>query len=297
MLNAHYLIAFIAGIWAAWALYQWMPVPAAVDKAALSRVMASGNQKEERLPFWRALLLPFNRLAQKLPSTLVGNTRKQLYWAQFQGEWIGWTVVEFWGLRIAATLVGLAVGLALSGGLLAVAFPAIVFFYLGVKLDTSAGKATKQLQRELPEVAQTLALLVGTGKSESEALREVSRGKGIVHEWIRRVLATRPPDCPLLSDIRGKQRGYLREEAIRSGISSLINFATQLDFLKASGIGAELLLGNLADTVAEDYAAQANRRAEELGDMMVPVATVFYFVPYLAGLLAPILVGSLTMAR
>jgi hypothetical protein len=274
-----------------------MPVPAAVDRAALSRVMASGDE-EEKLPFWRVLLLPFNRLAQKLPPTLVGQTGKQLYWAQFQGRWMGWTVVEFWGLRIAVALIGLAVGLVVLGdAFLALVVPAIGHFYLGVKLDTPAKKATRQLQRELPEVAQTLALLIATGKSEAEALREASRGKGVIHEWIRRVLATRTPDRPLFSDVRGSRRGYLREEAERARAPALVNFATQLDFLKTAGIGADVLLGNLADTVAGEFAAQANQRAEALGDKLVPVVMVFYFIPYLVGLLAPLFVGSIGMMR
>ena len=81
----HLLIAFVAAVWAAGVIYRLIPIPAGVDRAALARVMARGEE-HERLPFWRALLLPFNQLAARLPPTLVGDTAKQLYWAQFQGE-------------------------------------------------------------------------------------------------------------------------------------------------------------------------------------------------------------------
>ena len=289
----HVMVAFIAALWTANTLYRLMPVPHSVDQAALARVMARGEE-QETLPFWRALLLPFNQLATRLPPTLVGNTAKQLYWAQFQGEWVGWTPVEFWGLRLAAVLIGAAVGLFLGGGDPVIGFgvPALLYFYLGAKLNTPAEKATRQLQRELPEVAQTLSLLVATGKSETEALQEAASGTGIVHTWLRRTLAARPPDQPLFSDVRGGRPGYLRREAERTGMPVLVNFAVQLDFLKAAGIGADVLLGNLADTVAADYEAEVNARAEALGDKLVLPVTIFYFVPYLAGLMIPMFATS-----
>jgi Flp pilus assembly protein TadB len=290
----HVMIALVAAVWAAHTIYRLIPVPAAVDRASLARVMMRGEEQPEDLPFWRALLLPFNQLAAKLPPTLVGNTAQQLYWAQFQGQWAGWTEVEFWGLRLAGVLLGVALGLFVGGGdpLIAAGVPVLVYFYLGAKLHTPYEKATRQLKRELPEVAQTLSLLISTGKSEIEALQEAASGKGIVHTWLRAVLATRPPDVPLFSSLRnagvsGGKRGHLRREAQRAGVPALINFSTQVDFLKEAGIGAEVLLGNLADTVAADYQGEVNARAEALGDKLVLPVMIFYFIPYLAGLMIP----------
>jgi len=285
----HAMIALVAAVWAAHTIYRLIPVPAAVDRTSLARVMARGEEQPEDLPFWRALLLPFNQLAAKLPPTLVGNTARQLYWAQFQGKWAGWTEVEFWGLRLAGVLLGVALGLLVGGGdpLIGAGVPVLVYFYLGARLHTPFEKATRQLKRELPEVAQTLSLLISTGKSEIEALQEAASGKGIVHTWLRAVLATRPPDVPLFSDVRGGKRGHLRREAQRAGVPALINFATQVDFLKEAGIGADVLLGNLADTVAADYQGEVNARAEALGDKLVLPVMIFYFVPYLAGLMIP----------
>jgi len=292
----HILIAFIAAIYAANLIYRLMPVPAAVDRAALARVMA--REEEEVLPFWRLLLLPFNQLAQKLPPTLVGNTERQLYWAQFQGEWLGWSEIEFWGLRLAAVLVGLVVGMILLGDpVLGIGMAVLLYFYLGARLNSPAEKAMRQVQRELPEIAQTLALLIASGKSELEALQEIAAGQGLMNRWLRRVLASRPPDVPLFSDVRGGRMGYLRHEAHCTGLSALINFATQVDFLKMAGIGANVLLGTLADTVAGDYEAEVNARAEALGDKLVLPVTIFYFIPYLAGLMIPMFATSAQMMR
>jgi hypothetical protein len=295
----HLMIALVAAVWAAHTIYRLIPVPAAVDRASLARVMARGEEQPEDLPFWRALLLPFNQLAAKLPPMLIGNTARQLYWAQFQGRWVGWTEIEFWGLRLAGVLLGVALGLFIGSGdpLIAGGVPVLVYFYLGAKLHTPYEKATRQLKRELPEVAQTLSLLISTGKSEIEALQEAASGKGIVHTWLRAVLATRPPDVPLFSDVRGGKRGHLRREAQRAGVPALINFATQVDFLKEAGIGADVLLGNLADTVAADYQGEVNARAEALGDKLVLPVMIFYFIPYLAGLMIPMFSTAGDLAR
>ena len=298
----HVLIAFVVAAYAATLIYRLIPVPAAVDRAALARVMARG-EGQETLPFWRMLLLPFNHLAARLPPALAGNTARQLYWAQFQGSWRGWTVVEFWGLRLAATLAGLVVGLVLFGDpLIGAGLPALLYFYLGARLNAPAERAVRQVQRELPEVAQTLALLISTGKSEIEALQAVAGGQGLVNLWLRRALAARPPDVPLFSDVRnagvsGGAMGHLRREALRAGLPALINFATQIDFLKAAGVGAEVLLGTLADTVAGDYEAEVNARAEGLGDKLVLPVTLFYFIPYLAGLMIPMFATSTELVR
>ena len=285
-----FLIAFVAAVWAGLVIYMFLPVPAEVDAERLARVMEWREEIPETLPFWRAMLLPFNQLATRLPPQIIGRTDVQLYWAQFQGQWIGWTPVEWWGLRIALMLVGVLIGMYAGGGdpLLGFGVPVLIFLYLGSKLSTPAEKAMRQLQRELPEVAQTLALLITVGKDESTALQLAAKGKGLVHRWIRYVLATRPTDVPLLKKrTAGAAHGYFLEEAIKSGMPALVNFATQFEFFKTAGKGEALLMGTLADTVAADYEAQVMARAEALENKLVLPIALFFFVPYMAGLLIP----------
>jgi hypothetical protein len=286
-----FLIAFVAAAWVGLVIYRFLPVPAEVDAERLARVMEWQEEIPETLPFWRAMLLPFNQLATRLPPQIIGRTDVQLYWAQFQGQWIGWTPVEWWGLRIALMLVGVLVGMYAGGGdpLIGFGVPLLIYLYLGSKLSTPSEKAMRQLQRELPEVAQTLALLMNVGKDESSALELAAQGKGLVHRWIRYVLATRPLDVPLLRERRtaGTARGHFLEAAQKSGVPALVNFATQFEFLKTAGTGEGLLMGTLADTVAADYEAQVMARAEALENKLVLPVALFFFIPYMAGLLIP----------
>lgn len=293
----HILVAFVAAVWTASLLYRLVPVPAAVDRARLSQVMAT--QAPPALPFWRALLVPFNALAARLPPTLALNAGRQLYWAQFQGAWLGWSAVEFWGLRLAATLLALALGLALTADpLLALVLAGIGFLYPGARLSGPAKRAIRQVEQELPEVAGQTALLAGIGKPIAEALRTVAAGRGLTARWLQRTLAARPADRPLLGRADGGRGGFLREEAQQSGVPGLVNFAVQLDILQTSGVGAEVLLGSLAESVAAEYQAQVTARAEALPDKLTLPVMLFYFIPYMAGLLIPLFAASLsTMLR
>ena len=291
----HILIAFIAAVWVSSLLYRLVPVPAAVNRARLDRVMAT--ESPPTLPFWRALLLPFNALAAKLPPAMALNAGRLLYWAQFQGAWVGWTAVEFWGLRLAVTMLALAVGLALAADpLLAAGLAGIGWMYPGIRLSGPANRAIRQVEQELPEVAGQVALLVGTGKPLAEALRTIAGGRSMVARWLQRTLAARPADRPMLGR-SGGQPGFLQEEAERAGVPGLINFAIQLDILQKSGVGGEILLGSLAESVAAEYQARVMAGAEALADKLTLPVMFFYFLPYLAGLLIPVFAGSMTMMR
>jgi len=290
----HLLVAFVAATWTASMLYRLVPVPASVDRARMSRVMAT--EAPPTLPFWRVLLIPFNALAAKLPASMALNVERLLYWTQFQGAWVGWTAVEFWGLRLAVVMLALAIGMVVYGKITLTAALAVgSWMYLGSRLSSPAEKAIRQLEQELPEVAGQVAMLVGTGKPVVEALRIVAVGRGVVARWIQRVLASCPADRPLLGG-RGRP-GFLREEAERARVPSLINFAVQLDILGQAGVGEQILLRSLAESIAAEYQAQIQARAEALPDKLTVPVAVFYLVPYLAGLLVPVLLGNLFAMR
>lgn len=292
----HLLVAFAAAVWTASMLYRLVPVPASVDRARMERVMAT--EAPPALPFWRVLLIPFNAIAAKLPPAMSLNVERYLYWAQFEGKWVGWTAVEFWGLRLAVALIGFAVGmLALGDWMLAGIAAAIGYAWIGSRLSKPAEKAIQEIERGLPEVAGQIAMLVGTGKPISEALRVVAEGKGLISRWLQWTLARRPAERPLLGKTAGGRPGFLREEAERSRVPGLVNLAVQLDIVQEAGVGSQLLLSSLAESVAAEYHARVMARAEALDDKLVPIVAIFYFIPYLAGLLIPIFAGNVAMIR
>ena len=62
----------------------------------------------------------------------------------------------------------------------------------------------------------------------------------------------------------------------------------QLDLVQRSGAGAGELLGDLATNVAQAYEAEMAERAEKLGSTLVFPTMIFYFLPYIITILAPV---------
>ncbi len=81
----------------------------------------------------------------------------------------------------------------------------------------------------------------------------------------------------------------MRQRALESNLPELVALSTQLDMIQQKGVGAQQLLGALADSVARDYQAAVAKRAEALGSKLVFPVMLFFFLPYLFALLAPLL--------
>lgn len=288
------LIGLMAAGLAAYVAYGLMPVSHAYWKKRVGVVMS--DEEETPVPFGRAVLLAVGNLfARFAPARWLLDTRTQLYWAQQRGQWLGWSEVDFWGLRIVGLLAGLALGNFLASQMALIVGGAFGLLYPGMRLSGAAEQATRRFRRELPEAAQLLALLVGTGASLDEALRRLAEGEGMVCAWVRQTLAIgqgRPLFTPVASlGDRSVQPGVFRERAIESGLDELISLAVQLDLISEKGVGAEELLNDLADAVAMDYEGEVQKRAEALGGKLVFPVMLFYFIPYLVALLAPMLGG------
>jgi hypothetical protein len=70
-----------------------------------------------------------------------------------------------------------------------------------------------------------------------------------------------------------------------------------LDILGQAGVGEQILLRSLAESIAAEYQAQIQARAEALPDKLTMPVAVFYLIPYMAGLLVPVLLGNLFAMR
>ena len=300
-----FLIGLFTAIVVGYFAYGLMPIPASYWKARLGVILAGEEEQGENLPFWRAILLPIAFLVERFaPARWLLDARRQLYWAQRAGEWPDWSEADVWALRLTLALGGFLLGMLLQNRGLAVGGAAFGVLYPGMKLSDVAEKVQRHFLRELPEATQNLALMVSTGLSLSEALERISDGEGLVAAWIGDTLAAaRGQPVGLFTPLTGvgekpPEPGVLRRRALESGMQELINLAVQLDTIQQKGTGAEKLLGDLARTVAGDYNAEVRRRAEALGGKLVFPVMIFYFIPYLAALLMPMLwslIGFMSM--
>ena len=284
-----FLVAALVGVVG----YQLVPIPASYWRKEVSKSLMTREEAEMQLPLWRALILPFNFLAKYAPATQLRKTRTDLYWAQRAGEWRGWDEVSFWGLRLACAVVGLFLSISRGPTYMAAAV-GLGFMLPQMLLNSKARKARKTFLRELPEVVQLLALAVGTGKSIREALRVVGQGRGLVSRWIQEVLV-QSAGRELFTARGSRQPGFLRQRAIETGMPALVALAVQLDLIHARGTGAKELLGDLAVTVASEYEAEMMEKAERVGSELILPIILFFFIPYLVAIVAPMAVQLMNL--
>ena len=281
------IIALLAAGYAGWLVYNFAPLTKGYW-AQRANVLLSEAEERERLPFHRAALLPLADLVRRFaPAGWLLETKADLYWAHLAGHWLGWESADVWALRLVLGVLGMAYGLFVMHSLIAAAVAgAIGVIFPGMRLHGQAEKVRKRFLRELPDAAQNLAMLAAVGTSVSEALRRLADGEGLVCQWMRQTLALAAGQSLFSTDER--QKGFLRRRAEESRLPALINLAVQLDLIHRSGTGAEHLLGDLATNVAQEYEAEMAERAERLGGSLVFPTMIFYFLPYVVTILAPV---------
>jgi len=239
---------------------------------------ATGLPNEVRLPGWRKLLIPLEKpVSAYSPSGLFRKTVSNLYWAQFDGKWLGWSAIQLLSMRIAAFFLGFLVGGLFFETLVLAFISGLVAYQLPVTtLNNSSRKTRRHFQRELPEFIQLFAAQMAAGVSMEEALRRSSQSEGLVARWMQQMLNKAQGRSILMQ---------LKKEASASCLPDLISMATQLGFIRR-GTAQQALLTQLADRIAADYVAQADQRAEKIsGELVIPMV-LFYFLPFLVSLIA-----------
>ena len=280
-------IALLAAGYAGWLVYNFAPLTRGYW-AQRANVLLSEAEEQEKLPFYRAILLPLADLVRRFaPAGWLLETRADLYWAHLDGTWLGWESGDFWALRLVLGLLGLSYGLFVAQKPYAVVAGAVIgVIFPGMRLHGKAEKVRKRFLRELPDAAQNLAMLAAVGTPVSEALRRLSDGEGLVCQWVQQTLALGAGQR--LFSASEQEKGFLRRRAEGSRLPALINLAVQLDLVQRGGVGAGDLLGDLARNVAQEYEGEMAERAEKLGATLVFPTLLFYFLPYLIAILAPV---------
>ncbi|HHS97359.1 MAG TPA: hypothetical protein ENK08_05590 [Chloroflexi bacterium] len=209
-----------------------------------------------------------------------------LYWEQVQGRWRGWT--EETVLAAQAGLGLAALGLALAArlpALLSTALVTLASVALVNRLHSRFQEARKRIEQELPLVAMALATTAERGVPIAAALRHLAAVEGetvLFPRWLTNAMASCPAATPLTE--------WLREQARRSGIPALVGFAGTLHTIEQRGRGHEELY-TLARQVTNAYLAGVQRRVKQLDDRLSLAVGLFYFVPYVILVVAPVMAG------
>ena len=253
-------------------------VPSLPSGKAARYLRESDQPAEPELPGWRRWLAWLDRpTARWAPGSILRRTKADLYFAQLVGKWHGWDEVQFTSLRIALAVGALVFGLLIYDDLV----PSVIASLLGwqvpvVLLGGVARRIRRRFQAQLPEFIQLVAAQMAAGVSLEEALRRTAQSDSLAAQWMRHVLQMSQGRVVFTQ---------LQKEAQASTMPDLIGLAVQLEFVRL-GTAQQELMGQMANRIAAEYTGGAEQRAERVGAELVIPMVIFYFLPFIAIILA-----------
>ncbi|MEW6503572.1 MAG: hypothetical protein AB1457_06385 [Chloroflexota bacterium] len=253
-------------------------VPSLPSGRAARYLRESDQPADPELPGWRKWLAWLDRpTARWAPGSILRRTKADLYFAQLASKWHGWDEVQFTSLRIALALGALVFGLLIYDDLI----PSVIAALLGwqvplVLLGGVARRVRRRFQAQLPEFIQLVAAQMAAGVSLEEALRRTAQMDSLAAQWMRHVLQMSQGRVIFTQ---------LQKEAQASNMPDLIGLAVQLEFVRL-GTAQQELMAQMANRIASEYTAGAEQRAERVGAELVIPMVIFYFLPFIAVILA-----------
>lgn len=209
------------------------------------------------------------------------NIESDLYWVAFANPGSGTLqAAAILGRQVVMALIFALAFLAVFGniGLLLGAWLGWTISRSGLR--SKAEYFRSRIAMELPEFVQVMAAESASGAGLDELIRRSADGTGFMAGWMRRVLNKAAGK----DVVRDDGSGAMLEEAHESGHPALISLAVQLGFVGA-GAQKQSLLKGLAQSLADDFIAASDTRAEKLGSNMTVMASVFYVFPFVMVLL------------
>jgi len=253
-------------------------VPSLPSGRAARYLRESDQPADPELPGWRKWLAWLDRpTARWAPGSILRRTKADLYFAQLAGKWHGWDEAQFTSLRVALALGALVFGLLIYDDLI----PSVIASLLGwqvpvVLLGGVARRVRRRFQAQLPEFIQLVSAQMAAGVSLEEALRRTAQMDSLAAQWMRHVLQMSQGRVIFTQ---------LQKEAQASNMPDLIGLAVQLEFVRL-GTAQQELMAQMANRIAAEYTGGAEQRAERVGAELVIPMVIFYFLPFIAVILA-----------
>jgi Flp pilus assembly protein TadB len=279
------LAALLAGLTATSVLSRLRVSLAGGDQQALATFLAADRTPDpvERLGAWLLGRLPTLR-------TLL-EARLNRRWLLLRGEApshatiVGWALLLGLGGLLPAVLIGVPIA-----SLLAVMGAAFPF----VRLRREAQSVRRAVQRALPELSALMAAEMAAGNPPDKALERAAEWGGPLSVLMGRVVdRSRATGRPVFG--RGDLPGVLSEVVTEYDLAALRAFASQIDLAARKGAAGPELMQGLARTLIIEYKDHALRQAEALEHRLAVPSVLFFFLPFLFLVLAPLLLPLLSI--
>jgi Flp pilus assembly protein TadB len=226
------------------------------------------------------------RLYKRDTSKMLGS----LDWAQLGGHFEGWGLDTLIGRCAIFGIAGLAVMLVLQPeNLLFVVGAGLLLGYFPIlQVNGRAGDVKRQIGREVPEIAALVAAELAAGNAPDVAIERASQMPGPLGKLLGRALAdSRSSGRPLFT--RKPVRGTLVELLLASGLSQLTAFGAQLDLVASKGVSGAEMMADISRAISREYFEHVMSAAEQLeGNLVIPSA-IFFFLPFTAAIMLPMM--------
>lgn len=204
----------------------------------------------------------------------------------------GFSQARFWGEFILLAGLGAAgciLGLAMRNFLIAVA--ALLLVYYPFMRKRSRVKAVKErVLMGIPDLASVLAAFLVTLPSAEDAVMRAKDIPGVMGRLLSElILRAKQSGKPLFG--QGGEAGGLLLEARRYAFEPLTAFFAQLEQIARAGTGGAEMMAALAESLQREHRVTLTERMEKLENDLVLPTTIFFFIPFVVGIIAPVLIG------
>jgi len=195
------------------------------------------------------------------------------------------------GLGLLLAIIALLPSVFLLQPLLLLLFP-IAFLIPFMRVRSKANAVRAKVERSLPELAAILAAEMAAGLPPDQALERAGTWTGPVAALLRHVSEeARRRGRPIFS--RGGAQGMLVQVVNRYDLPSLRAFAAQVDAAASKGVAGPELMNALVRTYIVAYEDKALQNAEKLETRLAVPSVLFFFLPLLLLILAPLMMPVL----
>lgn len=232
----------------------------------------------------------FDRYGEKYIKTRPASLADHLKMAQLGGKYEGWTVG---GILARSVVYGLGALLYLL-----VVRPSLMFWLLLplamvfpiVRVRSAANDTRAEIQRLMPETSTALAAEMSAGASPEQALSRAAEIPGPLGKILKEALSeSSRSGRPAFTT--GTAEGVVLEVLARYNLPVLLRFGVQLDQVAGKGVEAPKIMSEVARGFARDYRARVQMAASSLDNKLLAPMTLFFFLPFIAAILLPLLLS------
>jgi tight adherence protein C len=232
----------------------------------------------------------FDRYGEQYIKTRPVSLADNLKMAQIGGKYENWTV----GGMLARSVVygAAALGYLLltqPGPVFWLAVP-IAAYYPIMRVRSAANNTRTEIQRLMPETATALAAEMSAGASPEQALSRAAEIPGPLGKILKEAVSeSSRSGRPAFTS--GTAEGVVLEVLAKYNLPALLRFGVQLDQVAGKGVEGPRVMSEVARGFAREYRAQVQMAAASLDNTLLMPMTVFFFAPFMAAILLPILLA------